>query len=276
MSTLAFGSYTPGKSVIHSMNAQVKVILACAFSVGAFFVQTWLGMGLLWGLVILLYAAAHVPAGRAGGGLKPVAFILAMTVLCNMIAAGDALGSHDGMPGALGYEQVLMLGEVWGLSLDGFMVGLFFALRIALLVATCCLLSFTTSESSLMQALRGLLGPLGRIGVPVDDICLVASIALRFVPLLGEELQQARRAREARGCAFEGAGPAGAVKAWSSVLIPVIVALFKRADRLARALDGRCYGAALRGSLRSARWRASDAAALAAGLLIIIALGALL
>ncbi|MGN0073660.1 MAG: energy-coupling factor transporter transmembrane component T family protein [Coriobacteriales bacterium] len=276
MSSLAFGSYIPGKSAIHNANAQVKIILACALSLGAFFVESWAGMGALWTLVLAGYAAAKLPLTHAVRGLKPVFFILAVTVLCNCLGPLDAAGARAGAPGSLGLEGTLALGEAWGLSLDGLAVGLFFALRIALLVAACCLLSFTTSQDGVLCALRLLLGPLRHLRVPVDDLCTVASMALRFLPLLSEELLRERRGREARGMCFEDAGAVAALRAWCSVLVPVMVGLFKRADRLALAMDARCYGCAQRTDLGAPLMRAADYAALAAGLAIIAALGILL
>ncbi|MGN0038106.1 MAG: energy-coupling factor transporter transmembrane component T family protein [Coriobacteriales bacterium] len=276
MNRLAFGSYIPGKSAVHKANAQVKIILACALSLGAFFVESWAGLGLLWLLVVLGYAAARLPLAHALRGVKPVAFILVVTVLCNCLGPLDGGGVRAGVPGSLGAQGSWALAQGWGLSLDGLAVGAFFALRIALLVAACCLLSFSTSQEELLRGLRTLLGPLRHLRVPVDDLCMVASMALRFLPLVSDELQRVRRGREARGMCFEGAGAAAAVRAWCSVLVPVMVGLFKRADRLAVAMDARCYGTGPRTALCANALRGADIAALAAGLAIIAALGILL
>ena len=148
MSTLAFGSYIPGKSAVHSLNAQVKIILACAFSLGAFFVEGWLGLGALCALVVAGYAAARLPLGCALGGLSPVAFILAVTVLCNALTRTELIGAHADAPGALGAGALVELGGGWCLSADGALVGCYFALRIAVLVAACCLLPLTENRNS--------------------------------------------------------------------------------------------------------------------------------
>ena len=273
MNSLAFGSYIPGKSAVHTANAQVKIILACALSLGVFFVESWAGLAALWLLVLLGYAAARLPLGHALRGLKPVAFILAVTVICNCLGPTAQAGVRTGACGSLGLEGVLELGEGWGLSLDGLAVGCFFALRIALLVAACCLLSSTSSQEELLRALRSLLGPLRRLRVPVDDLCMVASMALRFLPVLSDELLRARRGREARGMRFDGLR---AVGSWCSLLVGVAVGLFKRADRLAVAMDARCYGTGPRSSLAGTALCSRDVAALVAGLAIIAALGVLL
>lgn len=276
MSTLAFGSYIPGKSAVHSLNAQVKIILACAISLGAFFVEGWLGLGALCALVLAGYAAARLPLGCALGGLRPVALILAVTVLCNALTRTELLGARAAAPGALGMGSFVELGGGWCLSADGVLVGCFFALRIAVLVAACCLLSFTSSATALMSGLRSLLGPLGRCGLPVDDLCMVASMALRFLPLVFEELSSARRAREARGLCFEGAGPVAAARAWASVLVPAFTGLFRRADRLALAMDARAYGSGPRSSLTARTLTARDVAVLCIALAAVLCVAVLL
>ena len=95
-----------------------------------------------------------------------------------------------------------------------------------------------------MSALRSLLGPLRRVHFPVDDAATALSLAVRFVPVLGEELARVRNAQASRGARFDSGGLVARLQAWGRVLVPLFVGAFRRADRVAVAMDARCYGAA--------------------------------
>ena len=264
----AFGQYVPGSSPVHELNAQVKIILTCVFSICVFFVSTWAGLLLCCAVLAGLYDAASLPLRKALLGIKPLGLLLAFTVLaqtftCDVSAAlkaggtveaarsfwGEGLlgtllcGPNDSSAslGSLGLPWCIALAGNFGITVDGFARGMFFALRIALLLAACCLMSFTTSNMAIVSALGSLLKPLRGLHVPVDDLCLVISIALRFVPTVTQEAYAIKRAQEARGALFEGRGFVTAIKAWAAVLTPLVVRLFKRADNLALAMEARCY-----------------------------------
>ncbi len=276
---LAFGSYVPAASVIHQMNAQVKVILACAFSICAVAAGSWLALGVLWAAVIAGFAAARLDVRCMAAGVAPIAVLLLFTVAAHTFSFGQApagAGSWDSGAASLGFTQTLQLCFGWQASLGGFVTGCFFALRIALVLVACALLTATTSQTQVVQALQGFLSPLRRVRVPVDDICTVISMALRFVPTVASELAAIKRARMARGALFEGAGAAAAVKAWAATITPLFVALFRHADMLARAMDARCYGACARTSSSAAKMRAADIAIAVAGVALMVAIVALL
>lgn len=330
---LAFGQYVPGKSLVHEINAQVKIILACVFSICVFFVSTWAGLLLCCLLVAGLYAAAELPLRKALGGVKPLAFLLAFTVLAQTFTwdvnaaldqaqalnealgqvqvsagsgalgqtvAGDAAGEADGAfslnalwaggllgclvlgtgasgaaVGSLGLPWGVVLVGSFGLTVDGFVRGVFFALRVALLLSACCLMSFTTSNMAIVSAMATLLKPLKRLHVPVEDLCLVISIALRFVPTVTQDAYAVKRAQEARGAVFEGEGFVIAIKSWAAVLTPLVVRLFKRADDLALAMEARCYNGA-RSAWHEERMSAGDVCVLLAGLAVILLVTVLL
>lgn len=263
---LAFGSYMPGSSVIHQANAQVKIILACAFSVCALAAGSWVSLAALAFMVFVCYALAHIDVREALAGVLPLAVLLGFTVLAHAVSPASAgMEAVAGQPGSLGFDQGVMLGNALVLTLDGFVVGLFFALRIALVIVACSLLTFTTTQIAIVQALQSLLRPLRAAKLPVDDICAIISIALRFVPLITVQLQEIKRAREARGVLFNGGGVVRSIKAWCGVLTPLFVALFRQADVLARAMDARCYGIGRRSSLYEVKFGFKDLAACAAG-----------
>lgn len=275
---LAFGSYQPQDSCIHHINAQVKIILACAFSICAVICSDWIALGALWLAVIALYCLSRLRLRDALAGVAPLAVLLLFTVLFHIIEPQQDLSDTAAavQPGSLGFEGCIPLGTSLVLSFDGLFIGLFFAARIALVICACSLLTFTTSQLQVTNALERLLAPLRHLKLPVDDICSVVSIALRFVPTVATCLEQLKRARLARGARFEGSGLVESVKAWCSMIVPLFVTLFRRADLLARAMDARCYGMGKRSSLQCEKASLPEVALCVVGVFAIGAIVVLL
>lgn len=270
----AFGTYIPGSSPIHRLNAQVKIVLACVFSVAVFFVDTWTGILLVTALVALLYAIARVPVAKALRGLAPIVFILVFTIVVHAfsISLGSQAAPGSSTAGSLGLTQQWILFGSFGVTLDGLMCGLFFALRIVLLVLICSLLTFTSAMMELTDAMRTMLRPLARIGVPVDDIAMMVSIALRFIPTTAQEAQMIQLAQKARCANFDAENVLARIKAWIPVFIPLFVRLFRRADELADAMDARCYAGGKRVTMTVTTLKAADVSTLIVGAICIVAL----
>lgn len=266
--TFAFGAYVPQDSPVHALNAQVKIILACAFSIAVFFIESWPGMLLMLVLAGLLYALARVPVGKAVHGLLPVAFVLVFTVVVHTFSINIGGQNAPGLSsaGSLGLTQEWVIFGSFGITLDGFARGMFFALRIALLVIICSLLTFTTSMMELTDAMLKLLGPLRKIGVPIDDLAMMISIALRFIPTTAHEAHMIQFAQKARGANFEDGNIFVRMRAWVPIFIPLFVRLFRRADELAVAMDARCYTGAVRSHLHAATCSRSDIIVLVVGI----------
>ena len=275
---LAFGTYIPGTSIVHRMNAQAKIVLACVFSICVFLIHSWVGMLAVMAVVAVLYALARVPVGKAMRGLLPIVFILVFTIVVHAFSINIGGETAPGLStaGSLGLTQQWVIYGSFGLTLDGLVRGLFFALRIVLLVLICSLLTFTSSMMELTDAMLGLFGPLRRFGVPVDDIAMMVSIALRFIPTTAHEAQTIQLAQKALCANFDDGNMFARVRAWVPVFIPLFVRLFRRADELALAMDARCYAGGRRTRLHDARMRGADWAALAVGTAAIIALCVLL
>ena len=270
----AFGTYIPAQTPVHALNAQVKIVLTCVFSISVFLVDGWAGIGLLTLLVALLYALARIKVTKALHGLLPVAFILAFTIVVHAfrIDLGGAQAPGAAMAGSLGLTQQWVLFGTFGLTLDGLVCGLFFALRIALLVAACSLLTFTTSMVALTDGMLKLLGPLRKAGAPIDDIAMMVSIALRFIPTTAQEARTIQLAQKARCAEFDDGNVLKRVKAWVPVLIPLFVRLFRRADELAEAMDARCYAGGVRTSAVKNAVHARDIAVLVVLAVVFVAI----
>lgn len=251
-----FGQYVPGDSVVHRADARTKIVLAAAFAVAVFAVEGWIGLGLVAVLTALAVAMSRVPVMIAARGLRPVAILLGFTLVVNALRWGE--------PHALAHIGML------GIDGPGLARGLFFSARIVLLVLGTTLVTLTTSPVALTDGLAGLMRPLGRLRVPVDDIAMMLSIALRFIPTTAEEAEKVIVAQTARGARFDSGGPVKRARAWIPVLVPLFVNLFRRADDLAIAMESRCYRGEGRTRLRESRMGISDVIAIAAGLLVAV------
>ncbi len=271
---LAFGTYIPGTTPVHALNAQVKIILACAFSIGIFFVESWVGLLLVTALVMMLYVIARVPVVKAAHGLIPIVFILVFTIVVHAfsISLGSTAAPGLSTAGSLGLTQQWVIFGSFGITLDGLARGLFFALRIVLLVLICSLLTFTSSMMELTDAMLRMFGPLRRFGVPVDDIAMMISIALRFIPTTAREAQMIQLAQKARCANFDDGNLFVRLKSWIPVLIPLFVRLFRRADDLADAMDARCYAGGKRTRMSVRPLTAPDVVTLVIGIVAIAAL----
>ena len=245
-------SYIPGTSAVHACDARVKIVLLAAYSVTLFLVRSWMGLGLCALLFVTVATASRIPARRFFGLLVPVYVIVAFTVLFNGFSL-DVGQAASAAPPALGdvsagvlaaWEPVALIGS-FGLVPAGLARGLFFAVRIVLLVVASLTVTYTTTSTELTDALGFFLRPLKRLGVPTDDIAMVFSLALRFIPVTAEEFGRVHDAQWARGASFAEGSLWERLRAWQTVLIPLFVGLFRRADSLAVAMDARCYGLVL-------------------------------
>lgn len=158
----------------------------------------------------------------------------------------------------------------------GWAEGVLVAGRVVLLVYASLVVAALTTPTELTEALRRFLQPLARCGLPVHDGVTALSLALRFMPLMAQESAEVRTAQLARGAALESGSLAARLRAWGQVMVPVLVGLFRRADRLACAMDARCFGASKQPTtLAPQRFGLQDGLALLVGLAVIAALLAL-
>ena len=115
------------------------------------------------------------------------------------------------------------------------------ALRITVLITGSSLVTLTTTPIMLTDAIEKLLNPLKKIKVPVHEIAMMMSIALRFIPVLMEETQKIIKAQTARGADFDTGNLFQKAKSFIPVLVPLFISAFRRADDLATAMEARCY-----------------------------------
>jgi energy-coupling factor transport system permease protein len=207
--------------------------------------------------LVALVAVSRIPAGTFLRLLRPVLFIVALTVLFQVFFSRE---------GATLFE--------WGfleVHSGGLRLGFFLALRILLLVSSAGLLTATTAPVALADGIEDLLSPLKKVRFPAHEVAMMMTIALRFIPTLGEEAEKIKGAQAARGADFSEGGPIRRARSFIPVLIPLTVGAFRRADELADAMESRGYrGGEGRTRYRELRFRVSDALALALTLFILL------
>lgn len=255
MTDITIGQYFPGSSFIHKMDPRTKLLFTLGFMILIFTLHSAAGVaaaGVLTALIILL---SGVPVKYYFKGLKPLIFIIVLTTFLNLFFT----------PGELLYKVPYL-----GLKItrEGLRLSVFMVLRLTILFTSTSALTFTTSPVALTDGLEALLRPLEKVGVPANEIAMMMSIALRFIPTFAEEAEKIKMAQAVRGADFESGSIIRRAKAMIPVLIPLFVGAFRRADDLATAMEARCYrGGKGRTSLKKLSFGKNDALALLAFLL---------
>lgn len=256
----ALGGYTPHTPAARA-DARVKLILLLLATVGVFSAQSPVAL-LAWAVVLFgALGAARMRPSRILRAMRPVAIVLAFTLIANLVSCD-------------GRATIELAGPV-GLDPAGGLRGLLAVVRIALLVGFSLVVAASTTGTQLSDACVRLLRPCARWGVPVGPLGTVLSLALRFIPLVSEELNRIRLAQRARGASFDNGTVIERIGVWASVLTPLMIGLFRRADRLAEAMSARCYDAVSAGRLPAPRPLGSlDRRVLVVGTGLAIALSA--
>ena len=241
---ITFGQYLFSNSVIHRLDPRLKILATVLFIVMLFASTNPWGIGLTMVFLAVLYAVAKVPIKMVGRSLKPILPIVLFTAVLNMFfISGDPLFSF------------------WKITVSK--QGLYYAavlsLRIACLIAGSSLLTYTTSPIELTDGIERLLAPLSKLGLPVHELAMMMTIALRFIPTLIEETDKIMSAQKSRGANLDTGNLATRVKALVPVLVPLFISSFRRADELALAMECRCYhGGEGRTRLKQLKFRKID------------------
>ncbi len=253
----SIGQFYPVASPLHALDPRAKIVASAVLVAGLFLVNSTAGFLIFTAMIVLLEAASRVPPGVFFSLLRPVAFIVVLTVVFQVFFSRE---------GATLFE--------WGfveVHEGGLRMGFFLALRILLLVSVAGLLTATTAPVALADGIEDLLSPLKKLRFPAHEVAMMMTIALRFIPTLHEEAQKISRAQAARGADFSEGGLLRRVRAMLPVLVPLTIGAFRRADELAEAMESRGYrGGEDRTRYRELRFRHRDALALAAAALGLV------
>ncbi len=223
---VTIGQYYTADSVIHRLDPRVKIVCTLLYLISLFFFQNLVGYFIA---AIFLGTVIHistVPFRHMLRGLKAVLFLLAITVLFNLF---------------LTKGTVLVHFWIFTITEEGLRSAVLMAIRLAFLVVGASLMTLTTTPTSLTDGLEKLFRPLRKIGVPVHEMAMMMSIALRFIPILMDETDKIVKAQTARGADFESGNFIRRAKAMVPILVPLFVSAFRRANDLATAMEARCY-----------------------------------
>lgn len=223
---ITIGQYYQTESVVHKLDPRVKLVGTIAYIISLFLYDNILGYvcaGLFLALVIKL---SKVPFKFMIKGMKAIIFLLLITVVFNLFLT----------PG----EPLITL---WKLQItkEGLKVAAFLAIRLIFLIIGSSVMTLTTTPNNLTDGMEKLMGPLKVIKLPVHEIAMMMSIALRFIPILLEETDKIMKAQIARGADFESGNIFKKAKAMVPLLVPLFISAFRRANDLAMAMEARCY-----------------------------------
>ncbi len=245
---ITIGQYYPAKSILHRLDPRVKLVSTLLYLVSLFLFRSIAGYLVATLFLIGIIRLSRVPFGYIVKGLKPVIMLLMITVVFNLFLKKEG--------------EVLV--HIWRLSITtaGLRNAVYMAIRLIYLIIGSSLMTFTTTPNELTDGIEALLNPLNKIRVPVHEVAMMMSIALRFIPILLEETDKIMKAQQARGADFESGNIIQRAKAMIPILVPLFVSAFRRANDLAMAMEARCYrGGEGRTKMKPLRYKGRDRAA---------------
>lgn len=224
---ITIGQYYPSNSLLHKLDPRVKLISTLLFLVSLFLFQNLLGYGVATLFLFFVIRLSKVPFFYIVKGLKPIVMLLFLTLLFNLFL------NREG--------QVLFQAGIFRITEVGVSTAFYMAIRLIYLIIGSSIMTFVTTPNELTDGMERLLSPLNRFKVPVHEIAMMMSIALRFIPILLEETDKIMKAQMARGADLEGGNFIQKAKNMIPILVPLFVSAFRRANDLAMAMEARCY-----------------------------------
>ena len=253
---ITLGQYFPGNSIAHRLDPRTKILLVTLYIIALFSAKGLAGYLVMAATLAACVRVSHVGLKALVRGLKPLVVIIIFTGVLNICFTPA--------------EHYLLEWGILRISAKGIQTALFMVVRMMLLVMGTFLMTYTTSPIRLTDGLESLLNPLKKVHVPVHELAMMMSIALRFIPTLIEETDKIMSAQKARGADFESGNLFQKAKALVPILVPLFISAFRRADELATAMECRCYhGGEGRTKLHVLKYQRRDYIALAGGAVIL-------
>lgn len=223
---ITLGQYYQTESVIHRLDPRVKLAGTLLFIISLFFFRNFIGYLVAAIFLTVVIKLSHVPFKFMVKGMKAILFLLLITVSFNLfLTPGEALVS------------------VWKFTItkEGLEMAVTMAVRLTMLVVGSSIMTLTTTPNNLTDGMEKGMRPLKIFHVPVHEVAMMMSIALRFIPILLEETDKIMKAQIARGADFESGNLIHRAKALVPLLVPLFISAFRRANDLAMAMEARCY-----------------------------------
>ena len=225
---ISLGRYCEGNSVLHKTDPRVKIILYMVYLIAIFMIKEPVTLALVAVVTIFQICIAKIPLRIIMSTVTPIVPLVFFIFLLNLfsLTSGNVLWQYSFLRITdFGIERAILMS-----------LRLFF-----LIISTSIFLTLTTTPLRIADALESLMAPLKLIKVPVHEMAMMMSIALRFIPTLIRETEKIMNAQVSRGADYDTGGLIKRVKGYTTVLIPLFVSSFKRAEELAVAMDARCY-----------------------------------
>lgn len=223
---MTLGQYYKADSVLHKLDARVKLLGTLLFVITLFFPKSLLSLGIATVFLAFAIKLSKVPFSMMIRGVKPLFVIICFSAIINMISVGG--------------EVLIKLGPV-SITKQGLWMAFYLVIRLVYLVIGSSVMTFTTTPNQLTDGLEKGFRFLKKVHIPVHEIAMMMSIALRFIPILTEELDKIMKAQMSRGVDFESGNILERGKKLIPVLVPLFIAAIRRASDLAMAMDARCY-----------------------------------
>lgn len=225
---ITIGQFFPGNSIIHRMDSRFKIVLDILYVIILFVADNFISLAIAGIFIIMAYAVSEIKPIMMLRSLKPLMPIILFTAILNLFFV-------------TGTDEPLVDWWIFTIYWEGVSTAVFMIVRIVCLIIGMSLLTYTTSPIVLTDAIERLLSPLKKIRLPVHELAMMMTIALRFIPTLIEETDKIMSAQKARGADLDTGGLMKRAKALIPILIPLFVSAFKRANELAMAMECRCY-----------------------------------
>lgn len=255
---ITLGQYYPVDSVLHRMDPRTKLFGTMIFIISLFLADSAATYMIATLFLVSAIKLSKVPFKFMVRGLKAVMFLLLISVSFNLFLT-------DG--------QVLVRLGFLKITREGIRISCFMGLRLIYLVVGSSIMTLTTTPNELTDGLEKSLGFLKAVKVPVHEISMMMSIALRFIPILVEETDKIMKAQMARGADFESGNLIQKAKSMVPLLVPLFISAFRRANDLAMAMEARCYhGGDGRTKMKPLHYESRDKTAYAAvwGYLLLV------
>lgn len=224
---ITIGQYYPANSILHRLDPRVKIVCTLLFLVSLFFAPGILRYGAATLFLFVVIRLSKVPFKYLMKGLRPIILLLVFTSVFNLFLTEGG--------------EVLAKFWIFTITEKGLRTAVYMAIRLTYLIIGSSLMTFTTTPNMLTDGIEKLLHPLNKLKVPVHEVAMMMSIALRFIPILLEETDKIMKAQIARGADLESGNIFQRAKSMIPILVPLFVSAFRRANDLAMAMESRCY-----------------------------------
>lgn len=220
------GQYIPGKSLLHRLDPRSKIISLFTLIPLIFLATYPLKLGLLFLLSLLIVLATRIDHQHHLRAIKPFLFIIIITALLQLVFIKG--------------ETLIDL-YLFSLSYRGVEAAITLTLRLVSIILLTTLFTMTTSPGQITAGIEKMLNPLAKIGLPINELVIIISISLRFIPIFFQEAIRIRKAQICRGAVFNQGTIAKRARGIFSLLVPLFYSCFKRAQDLSQAMESRCY-----------------------------------